>query len=350
MGKRLPLTALEQGQIIAFNRSGMSQRDIANLLGRSKTVIQHFLKDPVRYGSVKSTGRPNKLSDRSKRAVIRKISNSSMGVRKVKSALQLDVSHLTVWRAVKSSPVIQRKKMRVRPKLTEAHKVQRLNYAGQHMNWNEEWKKVIFFVLTFIFSVFTFIFYYRKVFKVVYSDEKKFNLDGPDGYRYYWHDLRKEERVFSKRNFGGASVMVWAAFDATGMLPVIFITTRMDSADYQQLLEENLLPYWVDTYMFLHDNAPIHASRSTVNWLADKQISVINHPPCSPDLNPIENLFGIIVRDIYEDGRQYQTVDELKNAIVEAFRRVNVNLLSTLAESMKDRIFKLIRASGGHFD
>ena len=43
---------------------------------------------------------------------------------------------------------------------------------------------------------------------VVFSDEKKFNLDGPDGSQSYWDDLRKEKQLFSKRLFGGGSVMV----------------------------------------------------------------------------------------------------------------------------------------------
>ncbi|KAM8717008.1 hypothetical protein ACLKA7_003818 [Drosophila subpalustris] len=70
------------------------------------------------------------------------------------------------------------------PHLLPRHKEARLKFAEDHLS--TDWNTIIF------------------------SDEKKWNLDGPDGSRCYWRDLRKDPIYFSKRNFGGGSVMVWA--------------------------------------------------------------------------------------------------------------------------------------------
>lgn len=79
---------------------------------------------------------------------------------------------------------------------------------------------------------------------MIFSDEKKFNLDGPDGYAYYWRDLRKEPQYFSRRNFGGGSLMIWGAFSSLGTLELAFPSCRMDSQEYQTVLENHLRPYY----------------------------------------------------------------------------------------------------------
>lgn len=78
---------------------------------------------------------------------------------------------------------------------------------------------------------------------MIFSDEKKFNLDGPDGFAHYWHDLRKEKRYFASQNFGGGSLMVWGAFSGMGKLELAFISCRMASQDYIKVLNDHLLPF-----------------------------------------------------------------------------------------------------------
>ena len=95
--------------------------------------------------------------------------------------------------------------------------------------------------------------------RTIFSDEKKFNLDGPDGFQDYWHDLRKEKQIFSTRHFCGSSVMVWGAFGGamTSML-----------AKYVSTLEHCLVPFLDelsgDGLTFQQDDASIHHSRYTV--------------------------------------------------------------------------------------
>jgi len=78
---------------------------------------------------------------------------------------------------------------------------------------------------------------------VIFSDEKKFNLDGSDGMRTHWHDLRKEPKYFSKRPFGGGSLMVWAAFGYNGKTNIVFLEGRSKVVDYQNILKMHLLPF-----------------------------------------------------------------------------------------------------------
>ena len=162
--------------------------------------------------------------------------------------------------------------------------------------------------------------------------------------------MRKEPRYFSKRGFGGGSVMVWAGFSAFGKTPLVFVTHRMNSKNYQNVLEDNLLPYMRRfpsiRFTYQQDNATIHVSTDTQGWLKKKKVSTLDWPARSPDLNPTENLWGILVRDIYADSRQYENVNQLKEAIQKAWDRVSLDQLSPLVNSMPNRMIQVIERHG----
>ena len=44
------LTEFEKGRICGLSTSGMSNRKIAAMIGRSATVVDNYLRDPENYG------------------------------------------------------------------------------------------------------------------------------------------------------------------------------------------------------------------------------------------------------------------------------------------------------------
>ena len=46
---------------------------------------------------------------------------------------------------------------------------------------------------------------------VIFNEEDKFNLYGPDGFNYYWHDSWNERRILPLCPIGGRGIMMSAA-------------------------------------------------------------------------------------------------------------------------------------------
>lgn len=147
MPRGLKLTEFEKGQITAYEGQNKSNRWIANKLNRSLDVINRYVKDKANYGTTKRSGRPQKLSVRQKRHIVRKASNSTISCATIKRELGLEVHRDTVRNVLKANPNIVRRKKHRAPAITDNDKVIRLAYARRNMITN--WDCVSFFLIFF---------------------------------------------------------------------------------------------------------------------------------------------------------------------------------------------------------
>jgi transposase len=326
MPKGNTLTDYEKGQIDILHKDGKSQREIAKAIGRkSQKIIYTYLHSSDNTTKVQ-TGRKRKLSEAEERLVIRHASNKRISLNKLAEECDLQVSKQTISRVLERCEYIKYTKMKKKTPLSRKNVKGRVDFGHDHMTWDEKWREVIF------------------------SDEKRFNLDGPDGFNYYWHDLRKEEVIYSRRQQGGGGVMVWAAFGALGKSDIIFYDGTMKSENYQEMLYNKMLPFarrlWDKDRIFQQDNAPIHVSESTMKWFEENGVTLLPFPPNSPDLNPMENLWGLLVRRVYAIKRNFNDKTELKEAIKACWGTISVKELRPLIDSMKERIYQLIKSGG----
>jgi transposase len=266
-------------------------------------------------------GRQRVLSDRDCRRLRKAASNTTASAGKLKNELSLKASRQTICRRLKEMNLI-RKKMKSKPPLTPFHKAARLSFC--RLNMQRDWSKVWF------------------------TDEKRWCLDGPDCYSYYWHDLRKEPLLRSKRQGGGGSLMVWGGFCGNRTTTLCFLSGKVNSSRYTEELQTHFMPFYAPNEFLVQDNASIHASNTTQGWLRDQHVTSVDWPSRSPDLNPIENVWGIMARRVYAGGKQYSCLRDLKVAITRCWTTLDPQELITLASSMTERIYQCVLHMGTH--
>jgi len=64
--------------------------------------------------------------------------------------------------------------------------------------------------------------------------------------------------------------------------------------------------------------------------------------PYSPYLNPIENLWGVLVRKVYEGGKQFQFIEELKSPVLLSLEVIGKRTLENLVNSIHIEFTKLL--------
>uniref|UniRef100_A0AAY4C701 Oxysterol-binding protein n=1 Tax=Denticeps clupeoides TaxID=299321 RepID=A0AAY4C701_9TELE len=222
-----------------------------------------------------------------------------------------------------------------RPPLKKTHKLKRQDWAKKYLKTD--------------FS------------KVLWTDEMRVSIDGPDGWARGWIGKGQRAPVRLRRQQGGGGVLVWAGIIKDDLVGPFRVEdgVKLNSQTYCQFLEDTFFKQWYrkksasfkKNMVFMQDNAPSHASKYSTAWLARKGIKeekLMTWPPCSPDLNPIDNLWSIIKCEIYKEGKQYTSLNIVWEAVVAAARNVDGEQIKTLTESMDGRLLSVLAKKGGY--
>lgn len=131
-----------------------------------------------------------------------------------------------------------------------------------------------------------------------------------------------------------------------------FCDGSINAATYIDVLRTVAVPHLRQWFprrqgIFMQDNAPAHTAKVVKDFLDRERVSVLTWPANSPDLNPIENIWGLMKRKL-----QQQTVmkkEQLREALNDIWLRDDSlrQAISSAIDSMPRRIEAVIAAKGG---
>ncbi|TFB01974.1 hypothetical protein CCMA1212_006059 [Trichoderma ghanense] len=308
-------------------------------------------------------GRPPKLTEYDKRHIRRLIrENPFITNQRLLSMVPTRVCVNTLTSYLKSEG-IQHKSVLRRPKLTPEAAAKRLRFAQEHAQ-----KPISYWLQVFFSDEVTieknnagrpgWVFCCRVSLVAITSTCDCSTTNALKGERLD----RDKVQAIAKRST--IALMFWGAFGAFKRTTLCALQGDPDSARHGitgrvilETLQSELPTILEPGCVFMQDNAPVHRShlvqRWLRNWARENGIRIMDWPPYSPDLNPIENIWKLVKQKIVERYPELQEMpqtaaafDLLEKAAVEAWEEIRDEVLENLVRTMPHRIEAVIRARG----
>jgi hypothetical protein len=177
---------------------------------------------------------------------------------------------------------------------------------------------------------------------------------------WVWHKAEEEfhpDCINYKKRETGTGMMFWGAFRWGRMGPGVFFQLedgqKVNSTIYRdQILTGPLQEFWEESFgdlkepIVMEDNAPVH-KKVCIPVRQELGMRCHQHPPNSPDLNPIENIWAHIKHRIAKEYRHITSVKTMKQIVIRIWEEFEDHRWDHLVESMPARIQAVIKARGG---
>jgi len=273
-------------------------------------------------------GRPRVCDDRIKTFIeIETLKNAMLPSRHLKQLIKKDfdmeMSTSTINR-VRNSLLFRWKPPRIKQSLSEAQKSIRYQFCKDFQEKLEH-------------------------LPIYFSDECRFEQKADSSWRW----IRRgdyNESSFSPISKSSTSVMIWAAIGYEFKSQLVIIEKNINSDEYTQIvtnngfIEEANRKHGLFGWFFQQDGAPSHGSKNTFEKLSN-QINILpGWPPNSPDLNPIELLWGIMKNILKK--KEISTKEAFVKAIHEIWDAIPLKTINNLVVSFDRRIQFCIDCGG----
>jgi len=307
----------------------MSERQISIKLDIPKSTVHRYLeewrtKTPVK--DLKGQGRPKKLDSGDQKFIRKLLREKPLStVKDVVNALHSSrgkvVSASTAKRMLHDMN-LNFSKPQIVPELSEAQKTKRVQWCKQH-------KKM-------------------KFDGVFFSDETYIELGcGNSG---LWH--KKGQRAKREKRKFPVKMMFWGAISTREKAPLIAVVGTMNTERYIELLRDKFFAWVtanrVEMSVFQQDNASCHVSKRAKQFFADHDVGLLEWPANSPDLNPIENIWGILKESVRK--RNPQTKEDLEQFAQEEWVRIPQKTIKKTIMSVPKRCDQIISREGEKCD
>ena len=339
MVQRRSLSDVNRGRALAWLQERIAVREVARRLHVAPSVICRLRQKWQATGRVQDrprSGRPRKTTLREDRYVARQATTSRTSTAKrirgqLRTATNTIVSKSTIRSRLHEVHLHARRPVK-RPKLTRAHKTARLAWSRRHLRWKRLlWSRVMF------------------------TDESRFRLEHPDGRIRVWRRTGErflEDCVLPKTAYGGGSVMVWAGFSAQYRTPLHHVQGNLNGQRYRdEILRPLALPMLRQIgqgAVYQDDNARPHRAQLVDNFLVQSRVVRMDWPACSPDLNPIENVWDYLERQVRDNHPPPQGLPQLLALLQQEWQAIPQAVLSRFSTSLTHRCAACLTSRGGY--
>ncbi|GFU60035.1 transposable element Tc3 transposase [Trichonephila clavipes] len=159
--------------------------------------------------------------------------------------------------------------------------------------------------------------------------------------------------IKERHRYGGPGVLVWGGIMLNGRIELHIFDRGSVIGD--RYCEEVLLPH-VRLFrgvigpdiIFMDDNARPHRTLAVEELLESKDITRMDSPAYSSDLNPIKHVWDVLGRCIAARLHHPENTQQLKQMLIEEWALLPQEMLHQLVLSMRRRCEATIAVRGGH--